>query len=128
MKEIMKLELVMGVLLCTTLGAASAQEELSEDYKKGFQEGFFAGAMVLIDPWLQGSYLSGLYETMDGKPSDEIVVIENETMTLSDYYNAQATLFNQQKVPEVNNFILDVFGPDDERIEYLLLPELPIIS
>ena len=128
MKEIMKLGLVMGVLFCTALGAASAQEELSEDYKAGFQEGFFAGAMVLIDPWLQGSYLSGLYESLEGKPTDQTVVIDNETMTLSDYYNAQATLFNQQTVPEVNNFILQVFGPEDNRTEQLLLPELPIIS
>ena len=128
MKEIMKLGLVMGVLFCTALGAASAQEELSEDYKAGFQEGFYTSAMLLIGANLQGASLADLYYSLNGEPTDETLTIENETMTWSDYYNRQAEIFNHQMAPEVNNFILQVFGPEDNRTEQLLLPELPIIS
>jgi hypothetical protein len=128
MKEIVKLGLVMGVLFCTAFGAASAQEELSEDYKEGYQDGFYTSAMLLIGANLQGASLADLYYSLNGEPTDETLTIENETMTWSDYYNHQAEVFNQEAVPEVNNFILQIFGHDDERTEQLLLPELPLIT
>jgi len=127
MKEIVKYGLVIGMLLCGAIGAASAQEELSEDYKEGYQDGFYMSADLLIGANLQGAALADLYYSLNGEPTDETLTFENETMTWSDYYNDQATIFNQETAP-VNDFIVQIFGPDDNRTELLLLPKLPIIS
>lgn len=128
MKEIMKLGLVMGVLLCTTLGAASAQEELSEDYREGFKDGIYMGLINICTANIQWAELAALYNQLEGEPTDATLVIDNQTITWSDYYNELATSFNREAVTEVNNFILQIYGSDDERTEMLLMPELPIIS
>jgi hypothetical protein len=128
MKGIVKFGLVIGVLLCGAVGAASAQEEFSEDYKEGYKDGFYMGLMYVCGANVQGSELIGLYNSLDGQPTDETVVVENETITWSDYYNEEATFFNQETVPAVNEVILQIFGPDDDRTEELLLPELPLIT
>jgi hypothetical protein len=123
MKEIVKLGLVMGVLLCCAIGAASAQE-YSEDYK----EGFYSGALLLVQAVMDADYLSDVYYSLNGQPTDETLVVDNETMTWSDYYNEEATLFNENAVPYVNGVILQIFGPDDNRTEQLSLTELPLIT
>lgn len=128
MKEIIKLGLVMGVLFCAAIGAASAQEEPSEDYKEGYKDGFYRGAMLLVQAVREADYLAGLYINLDGQPTDETIVVDNETMTWSDYYNQGATRFNQEAVPYVNGFVLEIFGADDNRTEQLLLSEVPLIS
>jgi hypothetical protein len=128
MKGIVKLGLVMGVLFCTAFGAASAQEELSEDYKEGFKDGVYMGLINVCSANMQWANLAALYYELEGEPTDETLVVDNETITWSDYYNELATSFNQGAVTEVNNFVLQNFGPDDERTELLLIPELPIIS
>jgi len=115
---------VIGMLLCGAIGAASAQEEFSEDYK----EGFYNGALLLVGAVSDADYLSDMYYGLDGQPTDETIVVDNETMTWSDYYNQQATYFNQNAVPYVNGIILQIFGPDDERTEQLSLTELPLIT
>jgi len=127
MNEIVKYGLVMGILLCGAIGAASAQEEFSEDYKEGYKDGFYASAMILIGANFQAYNLAGLYDDLNGQPTDETLTIENETMTWSDYYNDQATIFNQETAT-VNEFVLQIFGPDDNRTEQLSLKELPLIS
>lgn len=123
MKEIVKFGLVMGVLLCAAIGAASAQE-YSEDYK----EGFYSGAALLIPAIMDAKDLSNLYYSLNGQPTDETLVVDNETVTWSDYYNAGATYFNENELPQVNDFIMQVFGPDDNRTAQLSLTELPIIT
>ena len=128
MKEIVIFGLVIGVLLCGAMGAASAQEELSEDYKEGYKDGFYDGGLSLMLAYMEGSDLEGIYNYLEGKPTDETIVFDNETMTLSDYYNEQATHFNEVTVVKINEFILQIFGPEDNRTEQLLLPELAIIS
>ena len=127
MKEIVKFGLVMGILFCAAIGAASAQEEPSEEYSEGYKDGFYTGAMVLVPAVLNADYLASLYYNLDGQPTNETAVFGNETMTWSDYYNQQATLFNQETVPGVNGFVLEVFGTDDNRTEQLLLSEIPLI-
>jgi hypothetical protein len=124
MKGIVKFGLVIGVLLCGAVGVASAQEEFSEDYK----EGFYTGALLLVQAVMDADYLSDMYFSLDGQPTDETVVVDNETITWSDFYNEEATYFNENAVPQVNGFIEQVFGPDDERTEQLSLKELPLIT
>ncbi len=125
MKEIVKFGLVIGVLLCTAIGAASAQDqEFSEDYK----DGFYTGAALLIPAIMDANSLQDIYYNLGGKPTDETVVVDNETMTWSDYYNDEATYFNENAVPYVNGIILQIFGPDDNRTGQLSLTELPLIS
>lgn len=127
MKEIVTYGLVIGMLLCGAIGAASAQE-VSEDYKEGYMDGFYEGQLLMLGANMQGASLANLYNDLEGKTTDETLISENETITWSDYYNEQATLFNQETVPYVNGVILQIFSPDDNRTEQLLLPELPIIS
>lgn len=124
MKEIVKYGLVMGILLCGAIGAASAQEEYSEDYK----EGFYTGALLLVGAVMDADYLSDLYYSLDGQPTEDTLVVDNETITWSDYYNEEATYFNQEAIPYVNGFILQIFGPDDNRTGQLSLKELPLIT
>jgi len=128
MKEIIKLGLVMGVLFCAAIGAASAQEEFSEDYKEGYKDGFYMAMMYLCGANMQGSSLVSLYNDLEGKPTEETLVVENETMKWSDYYNELATQFNEETVINLNDMILQIYGPDDNRTQQLLLPELPLIS
>lgn len=123
MKEIVKFGLVMGVLFCAAVGAASAQE-YSEDYK----EGFYTGALLIVQAVMDADYLSDMYYSLNGQPTDETLVVDNETVTWSDYYNEEATFFNENAVPYVNGVILQIFGPDDNRTEQLSLTELPLIS
>jgi len=131
MKEIVKYGLVIGILLCGAIGAASAQE-FSEDYEEGYtdgyKDGFYEGQLLMLGANMQGASLASLYNDLEGKPTDDTLIFENETITWSDYYNGLATLFNQETVPYVNGVILQIFGPDDNRTEQLLLPELPTIS
>ena len=125
MKKIVKFGLVIGVLLCAAIGAASAQDqEFSEDYR----DGFYTGALLLVQAVTNADYLSDIYYSLDGQPTDDTLVIDNETMTWSDYYNDEATYFNENAVPYVNGAILQIFGPDDERAEDLYLTELPLIA
>jgi hypothetical protein len=123
MKEIVKYGLVIGMLLCGAIGVASAQE-YSDDYK----EGFYTGAALLIPAIMDANSLQDLYYNLGGMPTDETVVVDNETVTWSDYYNDEATYFNENAVPYVNGVILQIFGPDDNRTEQLSLTELPLIS
>jgi len=123
MKEIVKFGLVIGVLLCAAIGAASAQE-YSEDYKNGF----YSGAALLIPAIMDAKDLSTIYYSLNGQPTDETLVVDNETVTWSDYYNSGATYFNENEVPQVNDFIMQVFGPEDNRTEQLSLTELPLIT
>ena len=128
MKEIAKLGLVMGVLLCAAIGAASAQEEPSEEYMEGYKAGFYEGGLALMMAYMDGSDLENLYNYMGGEPTTETIVYENETVTLSDYYNEQATYFNEVTANNLNSFILQIFGSEDDRTKQLLLPELKLIS
>lgn len=127
MKEIIKFGLVIGVLLCVAIGAASAQE-YSEDYKEGYKDGFYMSMAYVCSANIQGSELVSIYNSLNGQPTDDTVVVDNETMTWSDYYNEEATIFNEETVPAVNDVIVQIFGTDDNRTELLLLPELPIIT
>lgn len=124
MKEIIKLGLVMGVLFCAAIGAASAQEEYSEDYK----EGFYNGAVLLVRAVMDADYLANVYYSLGGEPTDETIVFDNQTLTVSDFYNQEATRFNQETIPLVNDIIVDIFGAEDNRSEQLMLTELPLIS
>ena len=128
MKEIVKFGLVMGILFCAAIGAASAQENLSEDYKEGFKDGFYEGAMLMVGGARELDYLAGLYYNLGGEPTEETTVVDNETMTWSDYYNQQATIYNDEKVPYINGIILQIFGSEDNRTELLLLPQVELIS
>ena len=128
MKEIVKLGLVMSVLLCVAIGAASAQEEPSEEYMEGYKAGFYEGGLALMMAYMDGSDLENLYNYMGGEPTTETIVYENETVTLSDYYNEQATYFNEVTANNLNSFILQIFGSEDDRTKQLLLPELKLIS
>jgi hypothetical protein len=123
MKEIVKFGLVIGVLLCAAIGTTSAQD-YSEDYKTGF----YSGAALLIPAIMDARDLSDLYYNLNGQPTDETLVVDNETVTWSDYYNAGATYFNENELPQVNDFIMQVFGPDDDRTGQLSLTELPLIT
>jgi hypothetical protein len=123
MKEIVKFGLVIGVLLCAAIGTTSAQD-YSEDYK----DGFYTGALLLVQAVTNADYLSDLYYNLNGQPTDETLVVDNETMTWSDYYNDEATYFNENAVPYVNGAISQIFGSDDERAEDLYLTELPLIT
>mgnify|MGYP001259214526 CR=1 FL=1 len=125
MKEIVKFGLVMGILFCAAVGVAIAQEEPSEDYKEGYKDGFYTGAMLLGQAISNADYLTMLYNDLGGNTTD---VAFNETMTWSDYYNQQATLFNQETILGLNEFVLNVFGADDNRTEQLQLSEIPLIS
>lgn len=120
MKEIMKLGLVMGVLFCTALGAASAQEEFSEDYKAGFYD----AAMIIGQATFEYGTLADLYFSLGG----ESTVLTPENQEIVDYYNNQSTQFNQERVPFVNSVIDQIFGPNDNRTGDLYMPQLPIIS
>ena len=102
MKEIVKFGLVMGVLFCAAIGAASAQETYSEDYK----EGFYRGAILLVGAVMDADYLADVYYSLNGEPTDETIVVDNQTLTVSDYYNQQASLFNQDAIPYVNSIIM----------------------
>ncbi|MDF0590819.1 hypothetical protein [Candidatus Methanocrinis natronophilus] len=110
----------MGVLLCTTLGAASAQEEFTEDYKAGFYD----AAIIIGQASFAYGNLVDLYYGLGG----ESVVLTPENQEVVEFYNNQSTQFNQQMVPYVNGVIFQIFGQDDERAEDLYMPELPIIS
>ena len=128
MKEIVKFGLVIGVLLCGVIGAASAQEEPSEEFMEGYKAGFYEGGLALMMAYMDGSDLEDLYNYLGGEPTDETIVYENETIPLSDYYNEQATYFNEVTANNLNGFILQIFGSEDNRTEQLLLPELNLIS
>lgn len=124
MKEIIKLGLVMGVLFCAAIGAASAQETYTEEYK----DGFYNGALLLVRAVMDADYLADVYYSLGGAPTDETIVVDNQTLTVSDYYNQEATRFNQEAIPFVNGIIMEIFGTDDNRSEQLMLSELPLIS
>ena len=128
MKGIVKFGLVMSVLFCGAIGAASAQEDVSEDYKQGYMDGFYEGAMLMVGGARELDYLAGLYYNLGGEPTEETTVVDNETMTWSDYYNQQATIYNEETVPYINGIILQIFGTEDNRTELLLLPEIDLIS
>ncbi len=120
MKEIVKFGLVIGVLLCGAIGAASAQEEYSEDYKNGFYE----SARIVGQAYFTEGNLIDLYYGLGG----ESAVVTAENQEIIDYYNNQSTQFNDELVPYVNGVIDQVFGPDDNRTEDLHLGKLPLIS
>ncbi len=119
MKEIVKYGLVMGILLCGAIGAASAQE-FSEDYKAGFYD----AAMIVGQATFTYGNLVDLYYGLGG----ESVVLTADNQEIIEYYNNQTTQFNEQLVPYVNGVIDQVFGPDDNRTEDMYLGELPLIS
>ena len=118
----------MSVLFCGAIGAASAQEDVSEDYKQGYMDGFYEGAMLMVGGARELDYLAGLYYNLGGEPTEETTVVDNETMTWSDYYNQQATIYNEETVPYINGIILQIFGTEDNRTELLLLPQVDLIS
>lgn len=120
MKGIVKFGLVIGVLLCGAVGAASAQEEFSEDYKMGFYE----GAIIIGSATFTQGNLVDLYYGLGGEST--VVTADNEEMI--EFYNNQSAQFNQQTVAYVNDIIDQVFGPDDNRTEDLYLAELPLIT
>ena len=109
----------MGVLVCTALGAATAQEDLSEDYKAGFYD----GAMLLGQAAFAYGNLIDLYYGLGG----ESAVMTPENQELVEFYNNQSTQFNQQMVPHVNSIIDLIFGSNDNRTEDLRISELPLI-
>ncbi len=117
MKEIVKFGLVIGMLLCGAIGAASAQDEYSDDYKNGF----FDAAVLVGQATGMGGSLEQLYMALGGQSTPETAEIVSD-------YNNQTTIFNQQVVPYVNSVIDQIFGPDDNRTEDLYLIELPLIS
>ena len=127
MKEILKFGLVMGVLLCAAIGVASAQETLSEDYKEGYKDGFYRGATTWFNTVIEYSDLANLYNQLGGQPTNETAVFDNETMTWSDFYNERATIFNEEIAPSVNSLIMEIYGPDDNRTELFLIPDLELI-
>lgn len=121
MKEIAKFGLVMGVLLCATIGAASAQDqEYSEDYKTGFYE----SAMIVGQAYFTQGNLIDLYYGLGG----ESAVVTADNQEIIDYYNNQSTQFNEQLVPYVNGVINQIFGTDDNRTEDMYIGELPLIT
>ena len=120
MKEIVKFGLVMGVLLCGAIGAASAQEELSEDYKAGFYD----AAINIGSATMEYGRLIQLYMDLGGETAE----VTAETEDIVEYYNNWTTEFNEQVIPNFNYFIDQTFGPDDNRTENLYLGELPLIS
>jgi len=120
MNEIVKYGLVMGILLCGAIGAASAQDEFSEDYK----EGFYAAAMIVGQATFTYGNLVDLYYGLGG----ESVVLTADNQDIVEYYNNQTTQFNEQLVPYVNGVIDQVFGSDDNRTEDMYLGERPLIS
>jgi hypothetical protein len=119
MKEIVKFGLVIGVLLCAAIGAASAQE-FSEDYKNGFYD----SAMIVGQAYFTEGNLIDLYYGLGG----ESTVVTAENQGIIDYYNNQSTQFNEELVPYVNGVINQIFGSDDNRTEDMYLGELPLIS
>jgi predicted dithiol-disulfide oxidoreductase (DUF899 family) len=120
MKEIVKLGLVMGFLLCAGIGASSALDEFSEDYKAGFYD----AAIIVGQATFTYGNLFDLYYGLGGEST--VLTADNEEIV--EYYNNQTTQFNQQLVPYVNSVIDQVFGPDDNRTEDLYIGELPLIS
>jgi hypothetical protein len=128
MKEIVKYGLVIGMLLCSAIGAASAQDELSEDYKEGLKDGFYEGASLMVQGILDYNFLMGFYSDLGGVSTTETIVVNNETVTLSDLYNQQAAMYMENERPYINGRILEIFGTDDNRTELLLLPEVQLIS
>ncbi|HII07174.1 MAG TPA: hypothetical protein HA349_07665 [Methanotrichaceae archaeon] len=119
MKEIVKLGLVIGMLLCGAVGATSAQE-FSEDYKNGFYD----AAIIIGQATFTYGNLADLYFGLGGDSTE----LTPENKDIVDYYNNETSQFNQQMVPYVNDVIDQVFGPDDNRTEDLYLVELPLIS
>ncbi|KQC15741.1 MAG: hypothetical protein APR56_12540 [Methanosaeta sp. SDB] len=120
MKEIVKFGLVMGVLLCGAIGAASAQEEFTEDYKNGFYD----AAMIVGQATFTQGNLVDLYYGLGGESA--VATADNEEIV--EFYNNQTAQFNEQLVPYVNGIIDQIFGPDDDRTEDMYLGELPLIS
>jgi predicted dithiol-disulfide oxidoreductase (DUF899 family) len=121
MKEIVKFGLVIGVLLCSAIGAASAQDqEFSEEYKAGFYD----AAINVGTVTMEYGRLMQLYIDLGGESAE--VTAENEDII--EYYNNWTTQFNEQLVPNFNDFIDQTFGPEDNRTEDLYLGEMPLIA
>lgn len=119
MKEIVKFGLVIGVLLCSAIGTASAQE-YSDDYKAGFYD----AAMIVGQATFTYGNLVDLYYSLGG----ESAILTADNQDIVEYYNNQTTQFNEQLVPYVNGVIDQVFGSNDNRTEDMYLGELPLIS
>ena len=111
---------MIGVLLCAAIGAASAQEEFSEEYKAGFYD----AAINVGSVTMEYGRLMQLYIDLGG----ESAVETPENQDIIEYYNNWTTQFNEQLVPNFNDFIDQTFGPDDNRTENLYLSEMPFIS
>jgi hypothetical protein len=131
MNKLLYCGLVIGLLMCgavlsgvcaaqdaTSAGDASAAEEaeVSEDFAQGYYQGFYDAAMAYSN-WF---YLGASYNSLSGEESPD-----EEQINL---YNENAEMFNQQTVPFVKNVIVQMFGEEDNRTQYLLLPELPLIE
>ena len=105
------------------MSVAVGEDEVtySEDYNDGFKDGFYQGAVVFVQANSRMVDLYYFHRDLGG-------VLTEENAEYVAEYNNQTTEFNQVWVPNINGMVLEIFGPDDNRSQDLLLPELPLIS
>jgi len=108
--------LVIALLMTGVMSVATA-EEYSDEYK----DGFYNGAVLLGQARALGGNLYSLYMSLGGQFTEE-----NEEIVT--YYNEEATMFNENVVPYINNELITIFGEDDNRTAQLGMVELPLIE